>query len=189
MSAFEYVSVLISIVLGLGITQIITGVAEMIHHWHRVRFYWPHLVWVFLAFFLHIQEWWLLFNLRATEIWRLPVFLFTLLYPITLFILARILFPSNWKAEVDLKVYYFGSYRKFFAVVTWLSLLSLLDNLFVQRLAIIDSVVPLLVLICSGFIASRKVTNERVHQLLALLLLALMLTSLAVKWNEWLLMP
>ncbi len=57
-SAFEYVTVLISIILGLGITQILTGIADLFQKSDRVKFYWPHILWVLFVLILHIQEWW-----------------------------------------------------------------------------------------------------------------------------------
>lgn len=44
MTPFEYVSVLISIILGLGITQIVSGLADIVQHRHQVQLYWPHLM-------------------------------------------------------------------------------------------------------------------------------------------------
>ena len=44
MTPFEYVTVLISIILGLGITQIVTGVADIIHQWDKMKLYWPHML-------------------------------------------------------------------------------------------------------------------------------------------------
>ncbi len=55
MTPFEHVSVLISIVLGLGITQKVSGLADIIHQWKSVKLYWPHLLWILFVFFLHIQ--------------------------------------------------------------------------------------------------------------------------------------
>src|SRR4051812_23976190 len=102
MTPFEYVTVLISIILGLGITQIISGVADLIHNSERVKIYWPHLLWVILAFFLHVQEWWQIYELKSYTGWYLPVFIFIILYPINLFILARILFPvGSGDAPID----------------------------------------------------------------------------------------
>src|SRR5579872_4509431 len=95
-SAFEYVTVFISIILGLGVTQILTGIADLVHQNERVKIYSPHLVWVFLVLVLHVQEWWVTFQLRSYGPWRLPVFLFILLYPVVLFILARLLFPFGF---------------------------------------------------------------------------------------------
>src|SRR6266850_6250878 len=108
MTPFEYVTVLISIILGMGITQIVTGVADLVHQWHRVRIYWPHLLWIILVFFLHIQEWWATYELRQFESLRMHTFFFVLLYPINLFVLARILFPLvQPESEFALKVFYY----------------------------------------------------------------------------------
>ncbi|MBX2916563.1 MAG: hypothetical protein KF856_14935 [Cyclobacteriaceae bacterium] len=63
MSPFEYVSVLISIILGLGITQIVTGVADVIQNWRNVKLYLPHALWVMFVFFLHMQERWVLYEM------------------------------------------------------------------------------------------------------------------------------
>jgi hypothetical protein len=57
MTPFEYVIVLIFIILGLGITQIGSGVADLIHNSDRVKVYWPHTLWIIFVFFLHLQEW------------------------------------------------------------------------------------------------------------------------------------
>ncbi len=79
-SPFEYVIVLTSIILGMGITQIVSGLASIIHRWEKVKIYWPHLLLVILVFFIHIQEWWAAYDMRKYEYWRLPTFLFIILY-------------------------------------------------------------------------------------------------------------
>lgn len=76
MSPFEYVTILISIILGLGITQLVTGIADIIHEKEHVKLYWPHALWIPIIFFLLIQEWWDIYALRDYDTWRLPVFLF-----------------------------------------------------------------------------------------------------------------
>src|SRR5262245_20966678 len=137
MSPFEFVTVLISIILGLGITQIMSGVADIIHQWKSVRLYWPHLLWVALVFVLHVQEWWLIYELKTVTTWRLPMFLFQVLYPICLFILARILFPmSTDEHATDMKGFYLESYRKLFMMVMILSLLSGVENIFIHNLGV-----------------------------------------------------
>jgi hypothetical protein len=129
MTPFEYVTVLISIILGMGITQIITGVADLVNHWNRVRIYWPHLLLIVLVFFLQIQEWWDTYELRKFESLRLPTFLFVLFYPINLFILARILFPLvQPEGDIDLSAFYRSNYRKFFWWASVLPVLSMLNN-------------------------------------------------------------
>jgi len=53
MSPFEYVIVLISIILGLGITLVLTGIAELIRKWNAIKIFWPYLIWIGLVFVLH----------------------------------------------------------------------------------------------------------------------------------------
>ena len=187
MSPFEFVTVLISIILGLGITQIMSGIADLIHQWGRVRLNWPHLLWVVLVFILHVQEWWLLFQLRSITVWKLPMFLFQVLYPISLFILARILFPMPTEENgTDMKRYYLSSYRKLFIMVMILSALSAIENIAVHHLGgegwYTNAALLLLLLV----LASRKTLSELVHQALAIVLVVIMAVGIVANLNEWL---
>ncbi len=56
MSQFEYVAVLISIIVGLALTQILRGVGRMVTTKDGPRPYWVHLVWTFYLFFLIAGE-------------------------------------------------------------------------------------------------------------------------------------
>lgn len=170
MTPFEYITVLISIVLGLGITQIVTGVADIIHHWHRVTLYWPHLLWIVFVFFLHVQEWWWFYELREYPTWELPMFLFVLLYPINLFILARILFPAPTETG-DMKEFYFGNYRKFFLLFAILAVLAVIDDVSIQHYAVVDEIPQLALLLISVAITLRRIKNEVFHKILAAIIL------------------
>ena len=64
MDRFSYLSVLISIILGLGITQLVTGLGRLIQARHRVRLYWPSVVWTGILLLIHVQTWWSMFGLR-----------------------------------------------------------------------------------------------------------------------------
>jgi hypothetical protein len=44
MGAFEYLSVLISIILALGMTRVLAGIGEMLHARSRHRIYWVHVL-------------------------------------------------------------------------------------------------------------------------------------------------
>lgn len=44
MTPFEYLSVLISIILGLGLAHLLSAVRELIQRRARVRFYWLNIV-------------------------------------------------------------------------------------------------------------------------------------------------
>jgi hypothetical protein len=184
MTPFEYVSVLISIVLGLGITQIVTGIADIIHRWEKAKLYWPHLFWIVLVFFLHLQEWWLLFELRTVTEWRIPTFFLTILYPINLFILARVLFPGD-QSETDLRTFYHSNYRKFFLLVAVLAFISFIDNIFIHNFPLSDSAVPIILMAFMIWGSARGIQQEWIHKALVIILLVVMLGSIVVNWNEW----
>ncbi len=188
-SAFEYVTVFISIILGLGVTQILTGIADLVHQNERVKIYWPHLLWVFLVLVMHVQEWWVTFQLRSYGPWRLPIFLFILLYPVVLFILARLLFPFGFsEGVIDLKKFYFENYRRIFLFIVILAVLSIVDNLLIRDYVLVDLVGPMVVLILLSTMALIKNSKPWLHQSVAIFMFLLLVISIAVEWDKWLVM-
>jgi hypothetical protein len=188
MTPFEYITVLISIILGLGITQIISGIADLIHNSERVRLYLPHLLLVLLVFFLHVQEWWAIYDLKSHQAWRLPVFLFVSLYPINLFILARILFPTGiTDSVIDLKKFYFDNYRKFYFFILLLAAVSAVENVLIHNYPISSQGLQLFLFSASFIIVVGRYRQEWIHAALVTILVALMLGSFIVAWNEFLL--
>ncbi len=187
MSPFEFVTVLISIILGLGITQIMSGIADLIHQWGKVKLYWPHMLWVVLVFVLHIQDWWLLYQLKSVTAWKLPMFLFQVLYPISLFILARILFPMPTEENAtDMRTYYLTNYRKLFAMVVILSFLSALENIFVHGLGPEGWYVNAILFFLLLYLIRLQTMSEAIHKLLAVALLTVMVAGIVYNINEWL---
>jgi hypothetical protein len=188
MTPFEYITVLISIILGLGITQIISGIADLIHHSNRVRIYWPHILLIVLIFFLQVQEWWQIYDLKTHGAWRLPVFLFISLYPINLFILARILFPFGVTEEViDLKKFYFENFRKFYLFILLSALISGAENIFIHDLHPTTQILQLFILLSSLLIVIKRYKKEWIHYAYIITLVTVMLVSFVVAWNEYLL--
>lgn len=186
-SAFEYITVFISIILGLGVTQILTGIADMVHQYNRVKTYWPHTIWVLLVLVMHVQEWYITFELRSYDQWRLPVFLFVLLYPVILFILARLLFPFGLsEGVIDLKKFYFDNYRRIFLFGSMLAVLSILDNLIIRQYNIEDLIGPSVILILLSSLALTKKTNPWLHKAMALFMFVALTLSIAIQWDKWL---
>src|SRR5512139_2208617 len=94
MEEFSYLSVLITIILGLGIAQLMTGLGWLIVSRERVRLYWPTVAWVALLLVFHILTWWTMFGLRNYREWNFLAFLVLLLQPIVLYLLAVLILPD-----------------------------------------------------------------------------------------------
>ncbi len=185
MTPFEYVSVLISIILGLGITQIVTGLADLIHQWDRVKIYWPHLLWIFLIFFLHIQEWWATYELKDFDSWRLTTFLFVILYPIILFILAKLLFPFGFNENIiHLKSFYFENFRRIFGWSIVLVLLAFSTNVFILNYPWVDQVPQLAIVVMLMPIVISNTKNEITHKVLAVIITLVSVISVIATWSR-----
>jgi hypothetical protein len=178
MTPFEYVIVLISIILGLGITTILTGVAELIKHRSSVSLYPPYLIWISLVFVMHIHEWWESYTLKSIDEWKLPMFLFVILYPIGLYILAHLLFPSEVRNGLSTRDFYLKIYPRIFVSVIVLIALSIIHNLFISGYALQDQILQLTLLAIMVYLVIARIRNSFVHYFISIFLLVIMLTSL-----------
>lgn len=126
MTPFEYLAVLISIVLGLGVTELLAGVQRLAHARHRVRFHWLPLTWTGLVFVALVQWWWAAFGLRGRAEWNFFSFLLILLVPVLLYLAAALVLPPEQKeGRYDLRAHYFGIHRLLFLVIAAATLLEM----------------------------------------------------------------
>ena len=139
--------VLISLILGLGISQILVGVTNLLKKSNRVIFYIPHLICIIVVFIIHVQEWWINYEYsRKIMEWRFSVFFFLVVYPILLYIMARLLFPLRLSAKsIDLREFYLQHYRKFFLFGFLMSLISIPQNWFLLDVPIKDQINQILI--------------------------------------------
>ena len=117
MTPFEHLSVLISIVLGLGLTQLLTNVHRLVQAGRRVRLYWLPVLWTVLIFVSQIEWWWASFALRNDTVWNFFYFLFLLLSPVSLYLAAAFVLPEiEADRTYDLRAYYYENRRWFFVM-------------------------------------------------------------------------
>jgi hypothetical protein len=91
------------------------------------------VLWVLIVLILHVQEWWIIYDLKNYAPWRLPTFLFIMVYPIILFVLARLLFPFGiQEGMIDLKAFYQDNYPKIFLFSIGLAVVGILDGLIIR---------------------------------------------------------
>lgn len=110
MTPFEHLSVLISIILGLGIAQLLTNVHGLAQTTGRVRLYWLNVIWAVLIFVAQVEWWWSSFRFQELplEQWSIFYFLFVLMSPVTLFLAAAFVLPSVGRDEgCDLRAHYY----------------------------------------------------------------------------------
>jgi len=114
-SRFEYLSVLISIIIALGINEVLMSWGRLIRNRRSVRFYWLHGFWSAFVLFLMIQFWWGFWNYRVVENWSFLNLMTAVLEAMTLVLCAIQLMPGRAsRAGIDLRERYFDSRRPFF---------------------------------------------------------------------------
>jgi hypothetical protein len=114
MDAFSYLSVLLSIILGLAITQVLQGLGQLLQARGRVRWYWPSALWMATLLLIYVQSWWAMFGLRNVQSWTFAAFAVVLLQIVLEYLLAALLVPVV-ADEVDMRAEYYAHSRWFFA--------------------------------------------------------------------------
>lgn len=130
MDEFGYLSVLLSIIIGLAIAQLLIGWRGRMLARARVRPYWPTDLWSGVLLLISTQMWWAMFDLRNRHEWQFSYFAILLAQTIALYLLAGLVYPEfNEGAEVDLRQHYFAQRRHFFSLAIASTLISISRDL------------------------------------------------------------
>jgi hypothetical protein len=125
---FNYLAVLISIILGLGITQLLSGFGRWIEQRASLRAYGPAIAWTAILLVTHIQGWWAMFGMRHHSDWTFIQFCIVLLQPITLYLMATLVLPGANASELDMRSNYFAQRRWFFGLLMGLLTISVVKD-------------------------------------------------------------
>jgi len=128
MQMFEYVIVLISIVIGLALTHLMQGIAGLVQHPGRTRIWWVHLVWVAYMFLCTVFWWWVEFRLQIIETWTFSLYFFVICYAFYVYLICALLFPKDLEGYDGYRDYFLSRRRWFFGLqIGWLAL-DLIDT-------------------------------------------------------------
>jgi hypothetical protein len=121
-SSFEYVMVLVSIVIGLAITHLLIAFSAAIHrlrgHGDPIRLEPVYLLWTGFVLIWLISFWWWEFKLQDVGIqWSYGIYLFIVAYAISLFLLAAILVPKGMAGVNDSYVFFMEGRKWFFGAL------------------------------------------------------------------------
>jgi len=110
MNLFEFLMILLSLIVGLGLAEILSGIGNSLKRNGTLGFHWTHGAVTLTVFLGLLQVFWESWGLRTVEIWSFPAMLLMLGSPILLYLLAHILFPGR-EESVSLDDYYFARAR------------------------------------------------------------------------------
>lgn len=171
MEIFNYVMVLASVIIGLGITHLLQGVAGIVQHPGREKVYWVHLAWVAAIFLRTIFWWWFEFQLSAIGQWSFALYFFVLTYAFLIYLTCALLFPRDLADYDGFKDYFYSRRAWFFG----LNLVNIAIDVFDTLAKGVDhfrSLGPSYPFIMAAlailFAVAMRVRNERFHQTFAL---------------------
>ena len=108
MEMFNYVMVLASVIIGLGITHLLQGVGRIVQHPGREKTYWVHLLWVAAIFLRAIFWWWFEFRLSKIAEWTFTLYIFVLAYAVLIYLWCALLFPRDLVGYDGFKDYFYS---------------------------------------------------------------------------------
>ena len=126
MSTFEFITILLSIVIGLGITRLLTGIGRVMELRTSIRIYWVQIIWFLnVGFYLVLYWWGVVFTYSSTDTFLLVNFLILLFYATLLYIQASLIIPGRIEEQTDLKEYFFSIRPWFFYIGASIPVLEL----------------------------------------------------------------
>lgn len=133
MDQFEYVMVLVSIILGLGIAHMLLGVSGILDRVasgdRRLRPSLAYFSWLGVVFAWTVLFWWWEFGFsEAVTDWTVDLYLFLVLYTVTLFSMAAVMVPRTWDSVDDLAEYFLQRRLWFYPILLVANGLDVLDS-------------------------------------------------------------
>jgi hypothetical protein len=174
MSHFEYVMVIVSIILGLGLTVILRGLARLARGALPCAVV---VVWGFLLLFLFLQNWWAFWDLAQVTQWTQPSFLFVALYCCIMYAMAELMLPIGATPETDWTAHFLSIRKWFFSLLSLLTVLAVLltyTKLHVPLTHPYRGIQGFVLLLSLTGLAT---TNMRVHLGIAVIILAVLLVG------------
>lgn len=126
---FTHVRIVMGMVVGLGITRLLMGVAGLVQHPKRAKLSLIHLLWALSILVELVLFWWWEFELRALPRWSFGVFAFLVSYAVTLFLLAAVLFPDNIAEYEGYEDFFLKRRHWFFGLFIATDVLDVIDTL------------------------------------------------------------
>ncbi|MBN9454148.1 MAG: hypothetical protein J0I42_19595 [Bosea sp.] len=126
---FTHIRIVLGMVIGLGITRMLAGIAGFIQHPGRYRVSLLHMLWVGSILLELVLFWWWEFGLSRIPVWRFGAYLFLIGYAVVLYLISALLFPDNIAEYAGYEDYFIRRRRWFFGLLAAAFVLDVIDTL------------------------------------------------------------
>ena len=95
MGEFDFISVLISLIIGLGITNLLSGAGRAFYRRQKSPIDEVHMVLTAATLLILVLNWWVIFSWRTETNWTFEKFLVLIVWMVSLFMLTIFLYPPD----------------------------------------------------------------------------------------------
>ena len=95
MSSFEFISILISIIIGLGVTNLLAGTGRAFYRRKQNPIDEIHIVFTAATLLVLVLNWWVMFSWNTEVNWSFDEFLVLIVWTISLCMLTIFLYPPD----------------------------------------------------------------------------------------------
>jgi hypothetical protein len=130
MGVFEYIGVLTSVIMGLGITHLATGLSKLIQNRQHIKIYLPQVLWTLNVLVYILMIWWGMYWWGDEgRSWSVFEFFGISLYAIVLFLMSALLYPYDLGRDFDARKFFFCNRTWFFSLMLAAWLLDIPETL------------------------------------------------------------
>lgn len=166
---FNFLRVVLSIVVGLGITTALNALGKIIKYRASIKVYWVGVLWELGVFWMLLLHWYSVWTFQKTPEWTYLKFLLLLLPSLALYLTSHLAFPEFREGhEYNLEKFYYHNRKYFFGAAATYFVFDALSSRLLLNVGwlTLDNVLRLfgfiLVLLCA------RTSNHRFHAAAAL---------------------
>lgn len=126
---FPHIRIVMGMIVGLGVTRLLSGVVRIVQHPKLYPIYLVHLLWVASMLLMLVHFWWWEFGLYGIKHWTFERYLFILLYAVALFMLCAFLFPESMQGYLGYQDFFYAKRAWFFGLLAIIYILDFFDTL------------------------------------------------------------
>ncbi|MGR9172269.1 hypothetical protein [Rhizobium sp. KDH_Rht_773_N] len=126
---YVYIRTVMSMVIGLSLARLLTGLGGIVQSPGKNRVYWVHLGWVASMFLFIIHFWWWEYRLQSLAVISFGVYLFLISFCCLFFFLCVLIFPTTLEDYGGYEEYFISRRRWFFGMLAVTYVVDFLDTL------------------------------------------------------------
>ncbi|SMG06263.1 hypothetical protein [Paracoccus sp. J56] len=128
MDAYAHLKVLVSLILGLAITRVLSGLSRRLQFPARTEGMFVHIVWSMVLLLSAVHFWWWEFALRDIATWHFGIYVFVLAYASLHFLMATLLYPDAHSEHAESERFFITRRHWFFGIFAVSFLFDLIDT-------------------------------------------------------------